>query len=263
MLKIKIIPFRLMLQSAMLLSVLALCGPATGLSTSPATASKPVIAIDVGHSPNNPGATSASGIGEFVFNKNIAALLHKALEEEHFADSFILGNGTYDLNLRDRTQVAQQQGADLLLSIHHDSVQPHYLKSYEQDGRRFRYSDKFSGFSLFFSEDNGDPQTSRRLAETVGQSLIEAGFWPSHHHAEPIPGENRELVDPQRGIYRFDELVILRTAQIPAVLIECGIIVNRAEEKRLQDPASQRKFVDAIVVGLKRFLLQPCVSQVF
>jgi N-acetylmuramoyl-L-alanine amidase len=242
------------LQIKVFLLALTTCLSAASYSGCHDTASNPVIAIDVGHSPNNPGATSASGIGEFIFNKKIATLLHKVLNEEEFADSFLLGDGTFDLKLKERAIIAQQQGADLLLSIHHDSVQPHYLKSYEKDKRKYRYSDKFSGFSLFFSEDNGDSQTSKSLAESIGQSLIESGIKPSHHHAEPIPGENRDLVDPLRGIYRFDELVILRTARIPAVLIECGIIVNRAEEKRLQTTGFQRQLVDAIVVGLKRFM---------
>ena len=49
---------------------------------------------------------------------------------------------------------------------------------------------------------------------------------PTLHHAEKIKGENRELIDRELGIYLFDDLVVLRTAQCPAVLFESGVIIN-------------------------------------
>jgi N-acetylmuramoyl-L-alanine amidase len=42
------------------------------------------------------------------------------------------------------------------------------------------------------------------------------------HHAEPVAGESRELIDRALGIYRYDELAVLRTATMPAVLFEAG-----------------------------------------
>ena len=72
------------------------------------------------------------------------------------------------------------------------------------------------------------------------------------HHAEKITGENRELVDRKRGIYIFDDLIVLKTAAMPAVLLECGVILNREEEKRLTNRAYQDKMVKAVTVGIEQ-----------
>jgi N-acetylmuramoyl-L-alanine amidase len=46
----------------------------------------------------------------------------------------------------------------------------------------------------------------------------------------------RELVDATNGVYRYDQLIVLRTTQMPAVLLEAGSIVNRKEELELAKP---------------------------
>lgn len=81
---------------------------------------------------------------------------------------------------------------------------------------------------------------------------MNVGFTPSLHHAEKISGEGRELLDPKKGIYVFDDLVVLKTAAMPAVLLECGIIVNRQEELRLDSPEYQDKMVMAVTAGIKK-----------
>ena len=53
-----------------------------------------------------------------------------------------------------------------------------------------------------------------------------AGEKPSLYHAEPIAGENRPLLDRRLGVHRFDGLAVLKTATMPAVLVEAGVIVN-------------------------------------
>jgi N-acetylmuramoyl-L-alanine amidase len=77
-----------------------------------------------------------------------------------------------------------------------------------------------------------------------------AGFTPTPHHAEPIPGENRPFADRINGVYYFDHLVVLKTATQPALLLEAGIIVNRTDELILQQPAVREKIAVAIAAGL-------------
>jgi N-acetylmuramoyl-L-alanine amidase len=70
------------------------------------------------------------------------------------------------------------------------------------------------------------------------------------HHAENIPGENRKLIDPDSGLYEYDDLVVLRTAEMPAVLLEAGVVVNRAEELLLRDAVRAQSMARAVAEGL-------------
>jgi N-acetylmuramoyl-L-alanine amidase len=211
------------------------------------------VAIDVGHSPEKSGAISARGSTEFSFNLNLAARTLAELCARGFSDSFIVEKPDESMDLFKRTARANQKHARLFLSIHHDSVQPQFLSSWTYRGHVQSYSDRFQGYSIFYSEKNPAPRASLEFCQLVGSELLASGLTPSLHHGANIPGENRHLVDPQRGIYRFDNLVVLRTAQMPAALLEAGVIVNRDEEIRLVKPAHQQKIAMAVSNAVERF----------
>jgi N-acetylmuramoyl-L-alanine amidase len=211
-----------------------------------------VVAIDAGHSDAYPGSVSARGVKEHVFNLAMARVLLASLRERGYRASFIVDPNTPG-GLPGRAAAAGAGHADLLISIHHDSVQPAYLTPWTYEGQARRYSDRFSGYSLFFSDRNPRADESLRLAKMLGDRMYAAGLRPTLHHAEPIPGENRELVDRRRGIYRYPELLLLRSATIPAVLIECGVIVNRQEEKRLATDSYRRRLASSIAAGVNSF----------
>ena len=157
-----------------------------------------------------------------------------------------------EIGLRARTEAAASMQADMLLSFHHDSVQPQYLRETVLPGGKLGYHSpaRFSGFSLFVAEAEGP---SRQLAEALGGALLKAGFRPTLHHAEEIPGENRQLLDPDRGVYRFPELVVLNTATQPTVLVECGVIVNPDDEAQIGSADYRRRFAAAIAEGLTAY----------
>ena len=92
-------------------------------------------------------------------------------------------------------------------------------------GAKLSYCDLFNGYSLFYSEKNANPRDSLTISRAIGSALQNNLFVPTLHHAEDIEGENRRLVDREKGVYQFDELIVLKTAKMPAVLLECGIIV--------------------------------------
>jgi N-acetylmuramoyl-L-alanine amidase len=205
------------------------------------------IAIDVGHSHAQPGAISARGKPEFHFNLALARQLHATLSEGG-VDSFLIGENGDITDLLART--AKASGAALLISVHHDAVQPRYLQSWTWQGQTHGYCDRYDGFSLFVSRLNPFFDASLRCAAAIGAALRQAGFHATSHHAEPIPGENRPFADAENGVHFYDELVVLRTATQPAVLLEAGVIVNPAEELALADPAVQRRIADAVCRGL-------------
>jgi len=212
------------------------------------------IALDVGHSLAHPGTTSARGVPEFAFNRALARVVRHRLEQQGWQVRVIGAKGDMH-DLRARTHAAV--GADFFLSLHHDSVQPQYLETWTPEGVPHRFSDRFSGFSLFVSRANPGLSTSLACASQLGAALRQAGFTPSMHHAEPIPGENRLFADRLNGVYYFDDLVVLKTATQPALLLEVGIIVNRTDEVMLQQPAVHTKMAAAIAEGLATCLQAP------
>jgi len=208
------------------------------------------IALDIGHSRLRPGSLSARGVAEHKFNQKVARLLFTEMLREGYAKSFVISDNHEDIALVARADIANGKGADLLLSIHHDSVQPRFLRQWTFNGRKYSYSDKYKGFSIFYSGKNRMPEKSLSFARILGAQMLKEGFSPSLHHAEKIEGENRKLVDKDRGVYEYDDLIILKNAKMAAVLLECGIIVNRDEEEQLWNPATQRKIVLAILRSL-------------
>jgi len=213
------------------------------------------IAIDIGHSPNRPGAISARGISEYTFNKKIAELLYQNLLQNGFKSTFILNEINPEMTLNSRAKILNQKAADLVISIHHDSVQPHYLNQWEIDGENHHYSDRFKGFSVFFSNKNPKVEQSFQLAKAIGNELLQLQLKPTLHHAENIAGENRPLIDSERGVYRFDSLILLKNTKMPAVLIECGVIVNRDEEQLLSTEHHQKKLANALSKAIAQFAI--------
>lgn len=209
-----------------------------------------VIALDIGHSIEVPGARSARGKPEYKFNFDMGKVLLSVLKERGYDKSFILDESGRNIELLERVKIASAAGSDLFISIHHDSVQPAYLSAWKVNGKIQYYSDRFSGYSLFYSGENRYPECSLVLARLIGQYMSAIGLSPTSHHAEPIEGENREFVDPARGVYRFDQLAVLRSTTMPAVLVEFGIIVNRSDELTLGDQSYQLRVARSIVDAL-------------
>jgi len=212
-------------------------------------AAGPVIAIDVGHSESSPGAISSRGIPEFRFNKELAEAVGDRLSSDG-VHVFLIGADGQEKDLRKRTERASAGNATFLLSIHHDSVQPRYLKDWTWQGRSLLYSDKFSGYSLFVSRANPDLASSLRCASRIGAELKKSGFSPSPHHAENIPGEAREWADEENGVYYYDSLSILKNAACPAILFEAAVIVNRDEEEKIKTSEARRAIATAVEEGL-------------
>jgi len=96
-------------------------------------------------------------------------------------------------------------------------------------------------FSIFYSEKNRFSFESLRFACALGEALRRQGLTPTLHHAEPIAAENRPLIDSELGVYRFDDLVVLKRAIMPAVLLECGVIVNRTKKRNYDNPGGNCK----------------------
>ncbi|GFO57548.1 N-acetylmuramoyl-L-alanine amidase [Geomonas sp. Red276] len=209
------------------------------------------VAIDIGHSPAKGGAISARGKSEYLFNRTVALALKRELEKMQVPVGIL--DLDREMSLPDRVAAAELRNSDILVSIHHDSAQEQFLKSWTYAGKKLRFCDRFSGFSLFVSGRIPRAEESLSLAGAIGNRLLDAGFHPTLHHAQDVPGERRTLLDPARGIYRYDQLAILKSKSMVTVLVECGVIVNPGEEAMLEQPEVQEKIAHAIASGIGSF----------
>ena len=132
-------------------------------------------------------------------------------------------------------------------------MQLQFLTKWTVNGQAHLHGEKFKGYSLFISQKTSNSQHNTRLAFALANSLRQHEFSPSLHHAMPIKGENRRLINSARGIYEFPELAVLRTAKMPAILVECGIIVNKDEEQLLSTDHYQQKIVQALADGIATY----------
>lgn len=196
------------------------------------------MAVDVGHYHAEPGVISASGIPEFEFNLKLALEVKDNLEKSGLKVRMIGEQGNL-VFLNHRTRAAR--GADLFVSIHHDSMREHVLATKR---------DQLAGFSLFVSRNNPHAGRSLACASAIGAELRAAGLRPSRYHADPVIGENRPFADEANGVHFYDNLAVGKTASMPSVLVEAGVIVNRQEEKRMLDPQVRARIARAVAQGV-------------
>ena len=199
------------------------------------------VVVDVGHTAESPGAPSARGFWEYDFNLRLATLIKQKLLAAGFGKTVLLvTDGPARKSLFVRVGRANKLSADLFLSIHHDSVPDSFLERWEYEGHEHGFSDRFNGHSIFFSNENVDPDASLMFGQLLGDQLKARGLQYTAHYIEKFMGHRqRLLVDAKVGVYRYDQLIVLRTTQMPAVLLEAGSIINRAEELVMNSPERQ------------------------
>ncbi len=237
--------------------ITAVLEPAPSIPLSP----KPHVIVFAGHTKtyrgekNGGGSISVSGIEEYVFNDRTVDAFSRLKEP---SAHYTLIRADQDVPLQKRPQFAADEGAQVYIEIHHDSVQPEDLERLKKEGEHSPDWKEVSGFSVFYGSKE-KPKESLRLAKLVGTEMLQAGFHPNLSHAKPInakpiSGEGRKLIDPTLGVYDGEFLFVLRSNSLPAVLVEEGVIANPNEEKRLLDPAMDDRFARAIDRAVSAYL---------
>ncbi|TVQ35601.1 MAG: N-acetylmuramoyl-L-alanine amidase [Geminicoccaceae bacterium] len=214
---------------------------------------RPVVVIDPGHGGVDPGAIGPSG----VFEKDIVLAIGLALRDQLLADGRVEVVMTREtdraLTLARRLQIAAEARADLLLSLHADSL-PN--------------TPSFSGASVYtLSQQPSDSDAARKAREenaaderlevitvqedeTV-QAILTSIMRTSTTHrsvraADKMAGELRRVTPMINRERRSANFVVLRSLHTPSVLVELGYLSNPADEARLQDPAHHQRLADAL-----------------
>jgi N-acetylmuramoyl-L-alanine amidase len=218
------------------------------------------IAIDAGHGGEDPGARGARGSHEKNITLAIAKKLKAKVDAEPNMRGVLTRKGDYFVSLSRRVVKARKLKADLFISIHADS----FTKSSAR------------GSSVFaLSERGATSATARYLAKKENQSDLIGGV--SLKGKEPILA--RTLLDLSQAATINDSLklgkavlgyvgninvlhkkhveqaafAVLKSPDIPSILIETAFISNPAEERKLNNSRYQSKLAGSILAGVKKY----------
>lgn len=221
-----------------------------------AKAKGPLVVLDAGHGGEDRGAHGPKGLQEKAAALAIAKAVGAELEKQGCRVAYTRKDDTF-IPLWDRAKLANDQGADLFLSLHLNAA-------------RARAA---TGSEVYF--------LSLGQAEADAQATADTENGPSGAEAAPGPDvvasilddlaqkaylrDSQDLaVDIQRELNRFAGIkergvkqapfIVLRSAAMPAVLVESAFISNPREEKKLRDPAFVAKLGQAIARGVKAYL---------
>lgn len=213
------------------------------------------VVVDVGHTVNVPGAMSARGIAEYAFNLQLARDISQGLLDAGFQQTVLLVTATAPWRgLVERAARANSMHANLFIAIHHDSVPDNLLQNWEYVGQKNQFNDNYPGYAIFISNENADPAGSLQFGSLLGRELESRGLHYTPHYTLALMGHRRRiLVDAEAGVYRYDQLIVLRQTRMPAVLLEAGSIVNRQEELELGTPERRSLTSTAIVAAVENF----------
>jgi len=213
------------------------------------------IVIDVGHTAESEGAISARNVAEFIFNLKLARRVEQQLKADGFAGTRLLvTEGKARRSLVTRVNAANNLAPNLFLSIHHDSVPDKFLEDWEFEGKKRHFSDRFSGYSVFVSRANPDFSTSLAFAELVAKEMKAQGLNYAKQYSQPIMGRYQHpLLNKETGVYRYDELIVLRKTKMPAVLLESGSIINREEELKMDSEEHRSMVSHGVATAVREF----------
>jgi len=211
--------------------------------------------VDVGHTLQAPGALSARNVWEYDFNLRLAREIQERLVADGFTGAMLLvTGGEARPSLFKRTTAANELAVDLFLSVHHDSVPDWLYEEWEFMGTPSHFSDKFNGYSIFVSHENQHYDASLLFATFLGQQLKARGLQYARQYTESFMGKyQHELVDGELGIYRYDQLVVLKETKMPSVLLEAGSIINRDEELQMNSPERRDLIVASVREAVEAF----------
>jgi N-acetylmuramoyl-L-alanine amidase len=216
-----------------------------------------IIAIDAGHGGEDPGAIGKNGTREKDVVLAIARELAAKINAETGMKAILTRGGDYFVPLRDRMRRARAQQADLFVSIHADSI-------------RDRAIDGSSVYIL--SEHGATSEASRWLAERENASDLIGGVslddkdgvlasvlldlsQSASINASQVAAESVLRGLTQAGEIRKHEVqragfMVLKSPDIPSMLVETAYISNPQEELRLRTPAHQARLAAAIRQGV-------------
>ena len=226
-----------------------------------------VIAIDAGHGGEDPGAIGPKKNREKHITLAISRRLADLINKEPGMRAVMTRTGDYFVNLNQRSEIARKGRADLLLSIHADSVANSgprgasvWVLSSNRANREMagwlekqeRQSELLGGVGEVISQTDGNPYLTRTFLDlSMDKSRAD-----SYAISEHILSAMGKVVRLHKAKPEHASLAVLKSPDIPSLLIEAGFISNPEEERLLLTADHQQKVAQAVFNGVKSYYRQ-------
>ncbi|UDN36308.1 N-acetylmuramoyl-L-alanine amidase [Proteus sp. NMG38-2] len=224
-----------------------------------------IIAIDAGHGGQDPGAIGQKGNREKDVTLSVARKLETRLHNDPMFKPVLTRNGDYFISVAGRSEVARKQNANMLVSIHADSAPNRSARgasvwvlsnrrANSELGKWLEQSEKQSellGGAGDALSDGADPYLSQTVLDLQFGNSQRVGY----DVAVAVLSELRKVGSLHKKTPEHASLGVLRSPDIPSILVETGFISHAAEEQLLISDAYQEKLAASIHAGLRNYFL--------
>lgn len=220
------------------------------------------IAVDAGHGGEDPGATGPDGLHEKDVTLAIAKRLARAINKQPGMRAVLTRKGDYFVPLQKRVRLVRKAKANLMISIHADSVHDRHVSGasvymLSEKGasdhmaamlaRKENAADAIGGVMPGQVE---DPMVNRILADLVKRDTLNS----SELLAEDILKQIRRIGPIKYGVPKRARFVVLGAPEIPSVLVEVDYISNPHRERLLRSPKHRQQLAAALLDASEAYL---------
>ncbi len=221
-----------------------------------------IIAVDAGHGGQDPGAIGPGGTRE----KDVTLAIARALAERINAEPGMRAVLTRDrdefLELRDRIHRARVARADMFVSVHADSIADHSVSGASVYVLSVHGASNEAARWLAERENAADLMGGVRLDDkgSLAPVLLDATqseiIGVSASAAERVVGALESVGEVRKAQVQHAGFVVLKSLDIPSMLVETAYISNPTEERRLRSASQQTRLADAIATGVRGYFTQ-------
>ncbi|WBM70261.1 N-acetylmuramoyl-L-alanine amidase AmiB [Buttiauxella sp. WJP83] len=223
-----------------------------------------VVAIDAGHGGQDPGAIGPGGTKEKNVTISIARKLRSLLNDDPMFKGVLTRDGDYFISVMGRSDVARKQNANILVSIHADAapnrdatgasvwVLSNRRANSEMAGwleQHEKQSELLGGAGDVLANSQADPYLSQAVLDLQFGHSQRVGY----DVATKVLSQMQRVGSLHKRRPEHASLGVLRSPDIPSVLVETGFISNNSEERLLDSDDYQQKIAQAIYQGLRDY----------
>ncbi|KPV40203.1 hypothetical protein AN478_08745 [Thiohalorhabdus denitrificans] len=230
-----------------------------------------LVAVDAGHGGEDPGAIGPGGVQEKDVVLELAKRVARELDRKPGVRTFLIRDGDYFVELEERTKMAREANADLFLSVHADAFHTPNARGASVYALSRKGATDEAAAWLARSENKADLAGGVDLGkvdEVVASVLLDLSQTATISDSLAL---GSGILDQLESFTRLhsDEVSqapfrVLKSPDIPSILIEAGFISNREEARRLQSDQYQNRIARAVANGSARFLkergMQPMIA---